>query len=334
MKPIHAFFLIIVAGLGVLASSSLFIVREWEQVIITRFGDPVATHREAGIKLKAPFIDTVNRIERRVLEWDGEASEMPTRDKLFVIVDTFARWSVSDPQTYLERLRDEASARSRLNAILGSETRDAVAAHDLIEIIRTTPDRQPDGADEIVEILGEAAMLEPIETGRPAIEERIFNESVPKLAEFGIELLDIRFKRINYNPDVETDIHQRMISERQQIAERFRSEGRGEAERILGNMERDVNRIQSEAYRRVQEITGEAEAEATNIYAAALNQSADSVEFYRFLRTMETYRTSLGDDTTVLLSTDSPLLQYLRNGGEPVPVTPLDPVPAPPQTLD
>lgn len=312
----------LVTGFG-----SVYQVGEWEQVILTQFGRKVGQPvTKAGIHLKAPFIQKVNRIEKRVLEWDGRTTEMPTRDKLYILVDTFARWKVTEPMLYFERLRDERSAISRLDDILGGETRNAVARHDLIEMIRTSKERKPATSGEISEILGDQARLESIQVGRPAIEHEIYAAAKPKLAEFGIDLLDVRFKRINYNPSVEHRIFERMISERQQIAERFRSEGAGEAARILGNMEREVNTINSEAYKKVQTIAGEADAKATSIYAKAYNQSPESAEFYRFKRTLETYEASLGGDTTVILSTDSPLLRYLQSDS-PEPKSTVPPAP-------
>lgn len=314
MKPRH---LTLVGALLVAAlvlSASLYIVAEWEQVIITEFGRRVGNPvLEPGLHLKTPFIQKVNRFEKRILEWDGPRTEMPTRDKLFVSVGAFARWKISDSARFFERFGDERRALSRLDDILGGETRTAVARHDLIEIIRTSKERQPEKSEEMAGILGEVARFEPIRIGRPAIEHEIYDAAKTKLAEFGIDLLDVRFKRINYNPNVEGRIFDRMISERRQISERFRSEGAGEAARILGTMEKEVNRIQSEAYRKVQGIAGEADAKATAIYAAAYNRSAASREFYRFLKTMETYEAVLGGDTTVILSTDSPFLRYLQS---------------------
>lgn len=303
-------------GLIVL-SGSIYRVMEWEQVIITEFGrrvgDPVA---QTGIHFKKPFIQKVTRFDKRVLEWDGREAEMPTRDKLFVVIDTFARWRISDAGKFFERLRDERSAASRLDDILGGETRSAVARHDLIEIIRTTHDRQPASSTEA----GTGALIvkfDAIRIGRPGIEHEIFTAAKPKLAEFGIDLLDVRFKRVNYNPSVETRIYERMISERQQIAERFRSEGAGEAARILGDMEREVNTIKSTAYKQVQTIAGEAEAKATAIYATAYNSSPAAAEFYRFIKTLDTYKSSLGGDTIAILSTDSSLLRYLQDESPP-----------------
>ncbi len=329
MKPGHLTLVGVLLVAAVVASASLYRVAEWEQVIITEFGrrvgDPVL---KPGLHLKTPFIQKVSRFEKRILEWDGPRTEMPTRDKLFVSVGAFARWTISDSARFFERFGDERRALSRLDDILGGETRTAVARHDLIEIIRTSKERQPEKSDEMAGILGEAARFESIRIGRPAIEHEIYNAAKPKLAEFGIDLLDVRFKRINYNPNVEGRIFERMISERRQISERFRSEGAGEAARILGSMEKEVNRIESEAYRKVQGIAGEADAKATAIYAAAYNRSAASREFYRFLKTMETYEAALGGDTTVILSTDSPFLRYLQSEGSNAPT--IQPLPAAP----
>ena len=314
MKPLTLNILIGVAIAAVVANSVLYKVSEGEQVIITQFGQRIgAAITTPGLHLKTPFVQKVNRFEKRILEWDGPRTEMATKDKLFIFVDTFARWKITDSPLYQERLGDERRAQSRLDDILGGVTLAAVAGHDLIEIIRTTKDRHPAPTGEPTDAMTSGSMLQPIQIGRPTSEHQIFEAAKPKLAEWGIDLLDVRFKRINYNPKVEKDIFARMISERKQIAERYRSEGAGEASRILGSMEKEVNRIESEAYRKIQTITGEADAKATGIYAAAFNRSESSREFYRFLKTMETYRTSLGGDTTVILSTDSPFLRYLRS---------------------
>ena len=305
--------LILVLSVTILVRGSLYTVREWDQVIITQFGKPVGEPvRDAGLHFKIPFIQDVNRIEKRVLEWDGDTEAMPTRDKLFILVDTFARWRIKDPLIFYTRLGDERSAASRLDDILGSETRNAVAKNDLIEVIRTTKDREPEVTGEVGELLNKQAGFDPIRKGRSAIEREIFELAEAKMSEFGIELLDVRFKRINYNSDVESRIFERMISERQQIAELFRSEGAGEAARILGNMERDVREIESEAYRKVQELLGAAEAEATEIYAEAYGKSADSEDFYRFLKTLETYQEVLDKETTVIFSTESDLFGLLK----------------------
>jgi modulator of FtsH protease HflC len=295
--------------------SSLYTVSEVEQVIITQFGKPIGTPvTSAGLKVKVPFIQDVNAIDRRILEWDGNPSDMPTKDKLYISVDVFARWRITDPLQYFLRLRDERSAQSRLDDILGSEIRNAVAKHELIEIIRTTKDRVPlrDALLTPAERALDMGSLVPIQKGRKLVEQEIFVEAAEKVRVFGIELLDIRFKRINYNESVRPKIYDRMISERRQIAERFLSEGNGEAARIRGNRVRDLNKIQSEAYRQVEEIRGIADAKATEIYARAYNQSPEAVAFYEFTRTMQAYKSIIGENTTLVLSTDGDLFKFLK----------------------
>ncbi len=295
--------------------SALYTVGETEQMIITQFGKPVGDPiTTAGLKIKIPFIQEVNPIDKRVLEWDGSPSDMPTKDKLYISVDLFARWRIVDPLQYFLRLRDERSAQSRLDDILGSETRNAVAKHELIEIIRTTKDRVPLRDSLLTGAQQEAKMgsLVPIHKGRKLVEKEIFDAAAEKVKVFGIELLDIRFKRINYNESVRPKIYDRMISERRQIAERFLSEGNGEAARIRGNRVRDLNKIQSEAYREVEEIRGVADAKATEIYARAYNQSPEAVEFYEFTRTMQAYQDIIESNTTLILSTDSDLFKFLK----------------------
>jgi membrane protease subunit HflC len=302
-----------------IAVNSIYTVGEVEQAIITQFGRPVGEPvTTAGLKLKVPFVQDVNLLDKRVLEWDGNPSDMPTKDKLYVSVDLFARWRIVDPLQYFLRLRDERSAQSRLDDVLGSETRNAVAKHELIEIIRTTRDRVPlhdtlpDGNGQTLGV----GSLVPLQKGRKVVEQEIFTEAAEKVSVFGIELLDIRFKRINYNESVRPKIYDRMISERRQIAERFLSEGNGEAARIRGNRLRDLNKIQSEAYRKVEEIRGIADAKATETYAKAYNQSAEAVAFYEFTRTMQSYKAIIAENTTLILSTSSDLFKFL-NGMAP-----------------
>lgn len=306
--------IVVAAVLLIIAANLCFYsVSETEQVIITQFGKTVGQPiNEAGMKFKWPFIQTVNRIDKRILEWDGRASEMPTRDKLYIVVDTFGRWRISDPLQYFTRLRDERSALSRLDDIIGSEVRNAIAKHDLIEIVRTDKNRKASADAAPADDAGQINRLLPISLGRAAIEREIVAESAPKLKDFGVELIDVRFMRVNYNPGVSTKIHERMMSERQQIASRFRSEGEGEAAKIIGSKERDLRQIESESYRAVQVIKGEADAKASEIYARAYGGSAEAAEFHQFLRTMETYRKTLDKDTTLLLSTDSDLFRYLK----------------------
>ena len=314
-KNMQLVFLAVLGIGGFLLSSAVYTVSEIEQIIITQFGKPVGEPvTTSGLKFKVPFIQDVNPIDKRVLEWDGSPSDMPTKDKLYISVDIFARWRITDPLQYFLRLRDERSAQSRLDDILGSETRNAVAKHELIELIRTTKKREPLRDALLTDAEKELNMgsLVPIKKGRQLVEQQIFAAAAEKVLVFGIELLDIRFKRINYNESVRPKIYDRMISERRQIAERFLSEGNGEAARIRGNRVRDLNKIQSEAYRQVEEIRGIADAKATEIYAAAYNQSPESVEFYEFTRTMEAYKTMIAKNTTLVLSTNSDLFKFLR----------------------
>jgi membrane protease subunit HflC len=307
--------LLVLGVAAILASGSFYTVPETEQVIVTQFGkpseDPVT---EAGLHFKRPFIQEVNRIPKQILEWDGARSEMPTRDKLYISVDIFARWRITRPLEYFRRLRDERSAQSRLDDILGSETRNAIAKHDLIEVIRTTKDRQPERDPSLIPSEDSSiGVLHPIRKGRKLIEQEIQDQARTKLAQFGIELLDVRFKRINYNPSVVEKIYERMISERQQIASRFRSEGEGEAARILGNKERDLSVIESTAYKTVEEMRGEADAKATAIYAAAYSTSAEARALYEFVKTMDTYQKIIGPDDTLVLSTNGDPYRFLNS---------------------
>jgi membrane protease subunit HflC len=303
---------------GILVISlSVYTVNQTEQVIITQFGQPVGEPiTEPGLHFKVPFVQTVNTLDKRFLEWDGAPVAIPTRDKTYIHVDTFARWRIDDPKTYFVRLHDERSAQSRLEDILGSETRNSIAKHDLIEIVRTDKNRQP-LRDETLKggATGVIGILPQIQFGRQKIEEEIKTAAAQKLAEFGITVLDFRIKRVNYNPDVLDRIYQRMISERLQIAQRFRSEGEGESARIAGQRERDLNEIQSNAYRQVQQIRGEADAKASEIYAKAYTQNPQAAEFYTFLKTLDTYRKIFTKDSTLVLSTDSELFQLLKRVG-------------------
>jgi modulator of FtsH protease HflC len=320
--------------LFLILSGAFYTVDQTEQVIITQFGQPVGDPiTEPGLHFKIPFVQSVNSLDKRFLEWDGAPVAIPTRDKTYIHVNTFARWRIEDPKLYFVRLHDERSAQSRLEDILGSETRNSIAKHDLIEIVRTDKNRQP-LRDETLKggPTGTIGVLPPIEFGRLKIEEEIKAAATQKLAEFGIAVLDFRIKRVNYNPDVLDRIYQRMISERLQIAQRFRSEG-GQSARIAGQRERDLNEIQSNAYRRVQEIRGEADAKATEIYARAYTQNPQAAEFYAFLKTLETYHKIFSKDSTLVLSTDSDIFALLKHAatkttGSPIPLeTPAKPSP-------
>lgn len=322
MKPFATLLGLLAAGLLglILLSGAVYTIDETEQVIITQFGKPIGAARtNAGLHFKLPFIHEVNRLEKRVLRWDGRPSEMPTKDKTYILVDAFGRWRIRDPQQYFLRLRDERSAQSRLDDILGSEIRNAIARHELIEVIRSTRDRVPALDTGLVGGTNDpiTGRLYPIRKGRPLVEHEIFTNAAPKVAVFGVELLDVQFKRVNYNPSVAQRIYERMITERQQIAERFRSEGAGEAAKITGQRQKDLQTIESEAYRRIQEIRGAADARATEIYAAAYNRSPETIAFYRFLRTLEAYKAVLTNDTTLILTTESDFFRLLKHPTAP-----------------
>jgi modulator of FtsH protease HflC len=296
--------------------SSTFVVHETDQVILTRFGKPsgsVVTN--AGPHFMTPFVSTVNRFEKRSVDWDGKPTEMPTKDKTYIVVDAFARWRIVDAEAYFLRLRDERTAQSRLDDIIGGEIRNAVAAHELIEIVRSDKVRKPAVDDSVGDNGARAVSWPAIQVGRSALEKMVLERAAPKLRPFGIELLNVLFTRINYNQAVEQTIYQRMISERQQIAERFRSEGQGEAARILGNRERELRTIESEAYRRCQALKGEADAKAAAIYTEAYNRSPETAEFYQFTKSLETLQKTLDPNTTLVLSTASEAFRLLKDDG-------------------
>lgn len=298
------FFLLVLGG-------AFYTVHETDTVILTQFGRPVGDPiTEPGLHFKTPFIQDVHRLEKRVLEWDGRPVEMPTKSKTYIIVDTFARWRIGDPAKYFVSVNEERRAQSRLEDIIGSEVRSAVAAHELIEVVRSDKSVVLPPAQAVEGTT--MSTLQVAKRGRLELEKDILAAAAPKLTELGIELLDVRIKRVNYRQDVVESIYRRMISERQQIAQLFRSEGEGEAARINGRRERELKRIDSEAYKRVQELRGEADAEATRIYADAYDKSPEAREFYGFLKTLDTYRAILGDKTNVILSTDSELFRLLE----------------------
>ncbi len=293
-----------------IVATAAYVVPEGQQVVKTRFGEPIGEPiTEPGLKFKLPLIDKVRVFEKRFLEWDGKVTEIPTKEKRNILVDTYARWRITEPLVFLQRFQDERRAQKRLDGILNGETRDAVARHDLAELIRTT-DREETRDESLLEEEAGSG-LEPIEIGREAIRQEILANAQARVVDLGIEILDVQFKRINYVEDVRKSVYERMIAERRRIADRFRSEGEGEASRIRGDKERELEKIQSEAYRRAQEIRGEADASATEIYAQAYNQSADSRSFYEFLKTMESYGETFDEETWVVLSTKGDFYKYL-----------------------
>lgn len=288
---------------------SLFVVHQTEQAIITQFGEPVGgAITEPGLHFKLPWVQKVLRFDKRWLPWDGDANQIPTKDKKFIWVDTYARWRIADPLMFYKAVRDERQAQSRLDDIIDGETRNAVASYNLIEIVRSS-----DRVFEVTEELGgfvDETVAQEIVSGREAITRQILEESSKVTPNFGIELVDVQFKRINYTEEVRESVYQRMISERRRIAERSRSEGQGRSAEIRGQKERDLQEIGSEAFKTAEETRGLADAEATQIYASAYSKDPD---FYQFLKTLETYRSSLDKDVTLVLSSDSEFLKFLKS---------------------
>ena len=293
----------------VVVGAAAYTVGEAEQVIITQFGEPTGEAiTNSGLHFKVPFIQEIHSFEKRFLEWDGSPNQVPTRDKRFIWVDTYARWRIVDPLRFFQRLQDERGAQSRLDDILDGETRNAVARYDLIELVRNSNRSPDDIPEEIVEEELEV-ILENIEKGRDQVSREILEVAASRTADLGIELLDLRIKRINYVEEVQQDVFARMIAERQRSAEQYRSEGQGEAARIQGERERDLQRIRSEAFEEAEILRGEADAQATDIYAAAYGRDAD---FYSFTKSLETYEKVIDNGTTVIMGTDSELLRYLE----------------------
>jgi len=287
---------------------AVFVVSETNQVIITQFGEPIGGPiNTAGLHLKAPFIQKTNYFEKRWLEWEGFPNQIPTKDKKYIWVETYARWRIHDPLVFFQRVRDERGAHSRLDDIVDGETRNAIAKFDLIEVVRST-NREFELTEEST-ILELSEMITKIEVGREKVAQIILEAASKITPQFGVELRDVRIKRINYVDEVQQKVFDRMIAERKRIASKYRSEGDGKSAEIRGQKEKELKRIQSEAYRKAQEIKGKADAEATRIYAQAYSVDA---EFYQFLKTLETYRTSLDSETWLVLSTDSEFLKFLK----------------------
>ncbi len=313
MKP--AAWARLVAALLVLivAYASVYTLSETEQAIIVQFGRPVGgVINQPGLKVKIPFIQVVYRFDKRWLEFDGDTNEIPTKDKKYIWVDTYARWRIADPLRFYQAVRDEIGAQSRLDDIVDGETRNAVASFDLIELVRST-NREFEITGEL-EGIGSAEAMARITTGRQKIETLILEKASKITPEFGIELVDVRFKRINYVETVQAKVYERMISERKRIAERSRSEGHGRAAEIRGQKERDILAASSLGYKTAQILKGAADAKATSIYARAYGRDP---ELYQFVKAMETLESSLDEQTMLVLTTDSDLLRYLKGAGRP-----------------
>tara|TARA_B100001142_G_scaffold73074_1_gene73756 strand:+ start:484 stop:1422 length:939 start_codon:yes stop_codon:yes gene_type:complete len=286
---------------------AFYIVNESEQVVITQFGKPVGNPiTTPGLKLKKPFLETANYFDKRFIAWDGEPKQVSTRDKRFININTYARWRISDPLQYAKRLFDESKALTRLGSVLEGATQNAIANHDLIELVRSSNRDYVSGQENSDEKSNKEKAI--IESGRDELTKEILALAKESTKDLGIEILDFKFKRINYVPEVRQKVYERMISERKRIAEEFRSQGAGESARISGQKDRDLKEITSDAYRRSQEIKGRADGEAANIYAGAYNKNPS---FYRFMRTMEIYRETLDDETVLVLSTEGEFLKYL-----------------------
>ncbi|MGB0347578.1 MAG: protease modulator HflC [Balneolaceae bacterium] len=312
MKEVKGIVLLVVIGLiALLAGQIFYVVNEQEQVIITQFGEPQGEAvTEPGLKAKIPFLQKANYFEKRYLEWDGDPNQVPTKDKVFIFVDTYARWQITDPLKYFERLGNERGAQSRLDDILDGETRNAVAGHDLVELIRST--NREAAQDAIISDIAEDS-LQNISIGRGAIQDQIVELANQRAEDLGIEILDFRFKRINYAEEVRRTVYERMISERNRIADKFRSEGQGESSRISGEKDRELLRIQSEAFREAETIRGRADAEAAAIYNAAYNRNAAARDLYSFTKSMEAYTNTIDKETSLIISTDSEFYKYLNS---------------------
>lgn len=294
----------------ILLFKSTYTVKETEQVVITQFGKPIGVAiTTPGLKVIMPFIQKTNYFEKRFLEWDGDPNQVPTKDKKFIYVDTYARWQITDPLQFFKRLTNERGAQSRIDDIIDGETRDYIANHNLEEVVRTS-NRIPIHSGSISEEVGDT--LVDILVGRQKIQEMVLASANERVKDLGIAILDFRIKRINYVEEVRTQVYERMKSERYRIADKFRAEGQGEASRINGEKERDLKTIQSEAFRTAEGIMGRADAKATAIYAGAYNQSAASRNLYSFVKSMETLEQTFDTTTSVIFSTKSELYKYLN----------------------
>jgi len=310
--------LYLISGLVVLvalffASGALYIIDETKQVVITQFGEPIGRPiTEAGLHFKIPIIRQANYFEKRILQWDGDPNQIPTKDKRYIWVDTTARWRISDPLKFLQSVSNEIGAQARLDDIVDSATRDSITNHNLVEVVRDTNRLlEVSEADRSDEEMGQAVEeLERIVTGREKLTRSILKEASKIVPQYGIELIDVRIKRINYVRDVQVKVFERMISERKRAAERYRSEGQGKRAEIEGQIGKELNQIRSEAYKVAEEIKGKADAEAIKIYADAYNRDP---EFYGFVKTLDTYRNTIDESTTIILSTDSEYFEYLKD---------------------
>lgn len=321
MKPVIAILLVVAVALVVLLRASVFTLDEAEQAVIVQLGAPVGSPiTTPGLHFKLPFIQEVRRFDKRLLSWDGDPNQIPTRGEQFISVDTTARWRIADPLVFMQRVQNERGATLRLNDILDSVVRDHISASELVDIVRSK-DWQVSREDlERAQAAGgeeeEKMLLQKVKTGREEITRMILEQARRQLPELGIELVDIRIKRVGYVDAVQQRVFERMIAERQRIAEQFRSEGQGRAAEIDGATQRQLAQIQSEARRQAEIIRGQADAEAARIYSEAFGQDP---EFFAFLRTLESYARALGPQSTLVLGADSDYFRYLRDQDRPAP---------------
>jgi len=288
---------------------AFYIVDETEQVVVTRFGEAIGKPQiNPGLHFKLPIIDTTNYFPKNLLEWDGDPGQIPTLDKTFIWVDTFARWKIVDPLKFFETVNNVIAGLGRLDDIIDPAVRNFITSYPLIETVRMT-NRELDIREVGVDEVKELSPLGEVKTGRAEITKGIMEQAQPKLAKFGIKLVDVEIKRLNYVEEVQRSVYARMIAERKQIAEKFRSEGKGEARKIEGDKEKEMKRITSGAYRTAQEIKGKADAESTKIYAQAYGRDPD---FYSFTNTLDIYKETMDKDSTLVLSTDSEFFKYFK----------------------
>jgi membrane protease subunit HflC len=313
MRRMGAFIGVVIAVfLILLLSGAFYTVSEWEQVVITQFGKPIGKPKtEAGLRFKIPFIQEIHRYEKRIMRWDGDPKEIPTRDKRFIYVDTTARWRIVDAQKFLEVVGTYNQAYAKLDDIIDAVLRDYVSANPLVELVRTTNEMPTveEGEGKVLSPFPEATALETVRLGREKITRAILLEASKAMSAFGMDLVDVRIKRINYIERVRTKVYERMVSERKRKAAQFRSEGEGQKAEILGQMEKELKSIISGAYRTAEEIRGEADAEATRIYGDAYGQDP---AFYAFFKTLETYKEAAYKNAFVILGTDSDYYRFLK----------------------
>jgi len=307
---------IVAVAVLLVLSGTLYTLEEGQQAVILQFGRPVgAPVTEAGLHVKLPFIQEVRRFEKRILIWDGDPNQIPTKGREFIWVDTTARWRIADARKFLENVATEAGAQSRLNDIIDSVVRDQVSGSELVELVRSASWVVPEGEvlEEVPTEVREELKKE-VTRGREELTRTILAEARKVIPQYGIELVDVRFKRLNYVESVREKVYARMISERKRIAARFRSEGEGRSAEILGTMEKELRQIRSAAYRRAQEVRGKADAEATKVYGVAYNRDP---EFYAFSRTLEAYREGQNKNSMLILTTDSDYYRYMKKAAAP-----------------